>query len=240
MALLRTAARFALAAGAIATCTAAHAAGGAFAVDDSEIAKPGECKVESWYSHASNDDFALVSSPACVARIVVPVELGFAIARSRADHVWGTDLALKAKFNAISVEGPGKIGVGLSVATTYDLVAHQNTGTLINVPVSFQLSEQVRANLNGGWSFDNTTDTHYGTWGVGIEWNFIKPLTLIAEIYGIAGSRPVDEPKSLTEPRYQVGLRYTPHEKVDFDIIYGRNVTGEDANWVTAGVNIRF
>lgn len=217
-----------------------HAAGGAFAVDDSEIAKPGECKVESWISHAGNSDLAIVSSPACVASIVVPVELGLALSRSRGGHEWGTDLALKAKWNGFSVDGPGKVGLGLAVASTFDLVAHQNTGTSINVPLTFQLSEQVRANLNGGWSFDNTADTHYGTWGAGLEWNIVKPVTLIAEVFGIAGRRPEDEPKSLTVPRAQVGLRYTPLENVDFDIIYGHNITGEDSNWVTGGVNIRF
>lgn len=218
----------------------AAAAGGAFAVDDSEIGKPGECKVESWVSHAGNGDLAIVSSPACVARIVVPVELGLALARSRAGHEWGTDLGLKAKWTALSVEGPGKVGLGLSVATSFDLVAHENTGTAINVPLTFQLSEQVRANFNAGWSFDNTTDTHYGTWGAGLEWNIVKPVTLIAEVFGISGRRPEDEPRSVTEPRAQVGLRYTPRENIDFDVIYGRNITGEDSNWVTGGVNIRF
>lgn len=218
----------------------AHAAGGAFAVDDSEVAKPGECKVESWYSHASNDDLVAVASPACVVKLGLPVELGFALARSRGDDVWGTDLVLKAKTTLISVEGPRKIGIGLAVATSFDLVAHQNTGTLVNVPISIQLTEQLRANLNAGWSFDNTTDTHYATWGVGLEWNFVKPLTLIAEIYGIAGDRPPTDPPSLTDVRAQAGLRWTPHDKIDFDLIYGRNIGGENADWITAGVNLRF
>ena len=38
----------------------------------------------------------------------------------------------------------------------------------------------------------------------------------------------------------QAGLRYTPMENIDIDLIYGRNITGEDANWVTLGLNVRF
>jgi hypothetical protein len=42
------------------------------------------------------------------------------------------------------------------------------------------------------------------------------------------------------EPRAQVGLRWTPAESVDFDVIYGRNIAGENAHWFTLGVNFRF
>ena len=61
----------------------AHAAGGAFAVDDVEIGKPGDCKVESWASIASNHDFIAVTSPACVVKLGIPVELGGQLQRSR-------------------------------------------------------------------------------------------------------------------------------------------------------------
>src|SRR5678816_972747 len=51
---------------AVASATQVHAAGGAFAVDDSEVGKPGECKVESWVAFADNKDFIGTTSPACV------------------------------------------------------------------------------------------------------------------------------------------------------------------------------
>jgi hypothetical protein len=65
--------------------TRVDAAGGAFVVDDAEIAKPGDCKVESWVSSASNHDLLGVVSPACVANIGRPVELGFSVARFRSE-----------------------------------------------------------------------------------------------------------------------------------------------------------
>ena len=90
-----------------------QAAEGAFVVDSAEIAKPGDCKFESWTSFASNSDFLGVTSPACVANLGLPMELGFSLARFRSDREWGTELLLKGKTNILP-PGLGKIGVGLA------------------------------------------------------------------------------------------------------------------------------
>jgi len=31
-----------------------------------------------------------------------------------------------------------------------------------------------------------------------------------------------------------------PQDKVDIDVIYGHNITGENTHWLTLGVNWRF
>ena len=221
------------------------AAGGAFAVDDAEIGKPGECKVESWASAASNHDFTAVTSPACVVRLGIPVELGAQLQRSRSDGVWSTSGTLKAKANLIPVENH-PFGLGISGGSGWDLLTGANTGGFINVPATFQIQDKLRLNVNGGWLYDNAAKIHYLTWGAGFEWNFVKPLTLIGEVYGQAGRLPaVDEgepPASNTirEPRSQIGLRLTPQDKVDIDLIWGHNLTGENAHWLTIGLNLRF
>src|SRR4051812_25647218 len=46
--------------------SAAHAAGTAYGVDTAEVSEIGNCKVESWLSWASNQDFIGVSNPSCV------------------------------------------------------------------------------------------------------------------------------------------------------------------------------
>jgi hypothetical protein len=35
-------------------------------------------------------------------------------------------------------------------------------------------------------------------------------------------------------------VRYRPNEIFSVDLIYGRNITGENANWFTLGTTIRF
>jgi hypothetical protein len=228
----------------LATAGRAQAAGGAFAVEDAEVGAPGSCKVESWVSFASNNDFLGVIQPACVANIGRPVELSAGYVRKNEGGDWGNSGILKAKTNLIPVD-PHKIGVGLLGAIGYDLDTGQNTDILILVPVTFELNEQFKINVNGGWSWDRVPDIHRFAWGAGFEWNFVKPITLIAEVFGFAGRLPAaveGEPppsRSITEPRFQAGLRFTPHEKIDFDFIYGRNILGEDANWFTVGLTVR-
>jgi hypothetical protein len=216
----------------------ARAAGGAYVVDDSEIGKPGECKVESWASFADNRDFVGVVSPACVVNLIRPIELNAQFGRSRADGEWESPLTLKGKVNFIPAE-TGKVGVGLVGGTTFDLNTRENTGSFVYVPVTFPLSDQFKINVNGGWLYDRDAALSWATWGAGFEWNFIKPLTLIGEVFGQAGHSVPDQ-STLTDPRAQLGLRYTPVESVDLDLIYGRNITGAGANWITAGLNVRF
>ena len=223
----------------------AHAAGGAFAVDDVEIGKPGDCKIESWAAAASNHDFSAVTSPACVVKLGVPVELGGQLQRSRADGVWGTSGTLKGKLNLIPV-ADHPFGLGLAGGSSWDLLTGANTGGFVYVPVTFQVRDNIRINLNGGWLYDGPNKIHYATWGAGFEWNFVKPLTLIGEVYGIAGRLPAvgeDEapaPNAIREPRTQIGLRFTPHDNIDLDLIWGHNITGENAHWLTIGLNLRF
>jgi hypothetical protein len=38
----------------------------------------------------------------------------------------------------------------------------------------------------------------------------------------------------------QTGVRYRPNEIFSVDVIYGRNIGGENANWITIGTTIRF
>ena len=44
----------------------------------------------------------------------------------------------------------------------------------------------------------------------------------------------------MIRPRFQTGVRYRPNEIFSVDLIYGHNITGENANWITLGTTIRF
>jgi len=54
----------------------AHAAGTAYGVDTAEVGEVGNCKIESWLSWASNQDFIGVTNPSCVVDLSRPV-LGY-------------------------------------------------------------------------------------------------------------------------------------------------------------------
>lgn len=223
----------------------ALAAGGAFVVDDAEVGKAGECKVESWVSVATNHDMAAITQPACVVNFGAPVELGGAVGRFRSGDEWTTTGGPKAKVNILPI-ATGRVGLALAGAASWDFSTGQYQGQILYVPLTYQVNDDFRINLNAGWQYDAPTKLSYAYWGAAFEWTFMKPLTLVGEVFGLYGNLPPFEDdeapssRSIRQPRAQIGLRLTPVDSVDLDLIYGHNISGENAHWLTVGVNLRF
>jgi hypothetical protein len=215
----------------------AYAAGGAYVVDDAVIGKPGDCQVETWLALADNHDLQAITQPACVVKLGIPVELTTVMGRTRTDDVWQTQLGAKAKINILPVE-TGSVGLGLVEQPVWDAASGQYLFNQFYVPLTFQFSDTFRINVNAGWQYDGVTKINYALWGAGFEWIFAEKLTLIGEWFGLAG--PATDVNTVSEPRAQLGLRITPVTNLDVDLIYGRNVYGENANWFTLGLNVRF
>jgi hypothetical protein len=211
----------------------ARAANGAFAVDAADISEVGSCKLESWISTATNTDFSLVANPSCVVELGKPVELSVLSTRSRSDGEWGNSFQPKAKTNLVPT-GIGKFGFSIYAGGSFDALTGDNLTAFAVVPATYRLSETMRINLNGGWLWDRTVDRHYLLYGIGWDWKFTDVLQLTLEAFGQA-----DVP-SVTRPRFQAGVRYRPNEIFSVDLIYGRNIQGENANWLTIGTTIRF
>src|SRR5437764_7676983 len=214
----------------------ARAANGAYAVDAADISEVGSCKVESWISSASNTDFSAVANPSCVVDLFKPVELSLLTSPTRADDSWSTNIAPKAKTNLVPT-GIGKFGVSFYAGGSFDALTGENLTAFAVVPATFRLSETMRINLNAGWLWNRAVDRHYLTYGVGFDWKFTDVLQWTIETFGQAGA--VDIP-SVVRPRFQTGVRYRPNEIFSVDVIYGRNIMGENANWITIGTTIRF
>jgi hypothetical protein len=214
----------------------AWAANGAFAVDSADISEVGSCKLESWISTATNTDFSMVANPSCVADVGRPVEFSVLGNRSRSDGESITTFQPKAKTNLVPT-GVGKFGLAMYAGASFDALTGDNLTTFAVVPATYRLSETMRINLNGGWLWDRTVDRHYLLYGIGWDWKFTDVLQLTIEAFGQAGQ--ADTP-SVTRPRFQAGVRYRPNEIFSVDLIYGRNITGENANWITLGTTIRF
>jgi len=215
----------------------ARAAGTAYGVDTAEVSEPGNCKVESWLSWASNQDFIGVTNPSCVVSISRPVELSMQIQRSSSDGEWGTFLGPKFKTNIIPT-AIGRFGVAVAGGAAFDLITHENIGFYGYVPATLRLSEVVRINLNAGWQWDRVADRHLFTYGAGVDWRTPDNVwTLTAEVFGQLGT--ADAPSEI-QPRFQLGMRWRPIDRFSMDFILGRNITGENANWITLATSIRF
>jgi hypothetical protein len=214
-----------------------RAAGAAYQVDTAEVSEPGSCKVESWISSAGNHDVIAAVSPACVINMGRPIELSAQFTRSRADGEWGTGVSPKVKTNIIPT-AIGSWGVAISATAAYDLTANEMAALAVTIPATLRVSNVVRINLNAGWQRDRTVNRDYFTYGAGFDWRTPDNVwTLTGEMFGQAG---VAEDPGVVEPRFQLGLRYRPVDQFNIDLIYGRNLTGERANWITLATVVRF
>ena len=166
-----------------------------------------------------------------------PVELSVQLQRSRADGEWGTSAAPKFKTNILP-SAIGQFGVAIAGGAMFDLITYENTGFYAYVPATLRLSNVVRINVNAGWLWDRIADRHFLTYGAGVDWRTPDNVwTLTAEIFGQLG---IADTVPETEPRFQVGLRWRPIDRFSMDFIYRRNITGENANWITIATSIRF
>ena len=214
----------------------AWAANGAYAVDAADISDVGSCKVESWLQAATNTDFSAVANPSCAVNIFRPVELSLQTVSSRSDGDWSTSIAPKAKWN-IAPTGIGKLGYSFYAGGSFDAMTGENLTAFAVIPATYRLSENMRINVNAGWLWDRTVDRHYLTYGIGFDWKFTDVLQWTIEAFGQAGAA---DTASVVRPRFQTGVRYRPNEIFSVDVIYGHNITGENANWITLGTTIRF
>ena len=214
----------------------ARAANGAYAVDAADISEVGSCKLESWLSAASNTDFSAVANPSCVVDPFKPVELSMLTNRAKSDGEWSTSIQPKAKMNFIPT-GIGKLGVSLYAGGSFDVETGEHLAAFAVVPATYRLSETMRINVNGGWLWDRRVDRHYLLYGLGFDWKFTDTLQWTIEAFGQAGASDVP---SAVGPRFQTGVRYRPNEIFSVDVIYGHNIMGENANWITIGTTIRF
>lgn len=206
--------------------------GGPYYVDDAEIGNLGSCEVESWGSFAANGNRIAVFSPACVVNPGSPVELGTNLVNTRSDGDGNSTVSLTAKTVALPI-GPTGFGLAVAGAVTYDPINHTNNGLIFNVPVTFDFSKELRVNVNVGAQY-NWGDPRglFATAGVGVSWNFVKQWSVSSEVFALIGPGE-------SNPRFQSGVRYSPTKDIDCDLIYGRNLTGEGANWITLALTVR-
>src|SRR5258708_5707680 len=214
----------------------ARAANGAFAVDAADISEVGSCKLESWISTATNADFSLVANPSCVVDIGKPVELSVLSSRFRSDGEWGNSFQPKAKTNLVPT-GIGKFGFSIYAGGSFDALTGDNLTAFAVVPATYRLSETMRININAGWLWDRTVDRHYLTYGLGFDWKFTDVLQLTIEAFGQAGASDIP---SVSRPRFQTGVRYRPNEIFSVDVIYGHNITAQNANCLTLATTLPF
>jgi hypothetical protein len=163
-----------------------------------------------------------------------PVELGTNLVNLRSDGEGDSLATLTAKTVPIPIVGSRGFGLAIAGAVVYDPQNRTGNGLILNVPLSYDFSKELRVNVNFGAQYYNGGDPHgaFATAGAGVSWTFVPKWSVISEVFAFMGP-------GQTNPRFQSGVRYSPTKKIDWDLIYGRNLLGEGANWITLGLTVR-
>ena len=220
----------------LAAASSAEAAGTAYGVDTAEVSDPGNCKIEGWLSQASNGDRVATANPACVIDLGTPTEVSIQMQRARDAGEWATSYSPKIKTK-VAPTAIGSWGFAAAAGLNYDARSDEISGAFAYVPATLRLSEIVRINVNLGWQLDAGADRHFASYGLGFDWKLTETVTLTGETFGILGN---GETADETRPRFQAGLRYRPEDRYSIDLIYGHNINGEGADWITLATTVRF
>lgn len=219
---------------ALALCSKAQAAGGAYVVDNGGINAPGECNVDLWYrsNRQQGSEHGTVLVPACTFRQLPGVQLGAALQRQYADDHGETQVSPQVKLALLDRED---LGLQLALAGSVHWALNRNhsfDGGDLNLPLTFSPSDRLHLNLNAGWShaYDDGQQHHRWTWGTGVEYDLLQNLTLIAERYGQRGG----------EQAWQAGPRLHIGHDLDLDLLLGQHLTDQRDRWLTTGATLRF
>ena len=230
-----------LAAAAMAGPDRASAAGSAYQVDTGVISSPGSCKVDSWVSSAASKDFFAALAPTCVVDLYKPFELSAQFSRFRSDDEWTTAVLPKVKTNIVPGGAVGEWSVALAVTAAYDATARELAALNFVVPATLRVTDNIRINLNAGYLRALNPGRDLFSYGAGIDLHTPDNVwTVTGEVFGALAAAREDDKRGELQPRWQLGLRWRPVDEFNIDLIYGRNLLGESANWITLATTVRF
>lgn len=209
---------------------ASFANGGPYAVDDAGIATPGKFKLESWSSFASNGDRVYLASPGFTLEALPFVEFELTVERRRSDGEWAATFAPAAKIALRDMDQHG-YGLALSIGSGHAGVIRNADTVYAVVPLSLPVNERLNLHFNAGVERDLTENETVGVWGMAAQVMAHDRLELIGEVFGSEGNRP----------GWQAGFRpYVLDGNIALEIVYGRNLDGERADWLTVGLSFEF
>jgi hypothetical protein len=205
----------------------AAAAGGAHVIDDAEVLDSGICHLELWATRGP-DSWLTHGATACTFERLPMVEFG-AFAEYLSDH-GEEDLIVGPAIKVALVPVERGIGVGLAASAGFSLQeGHLETASLF-VPLTADVSERVRVNVNAGWAWTHGEFGHEATFGAQVEYALAQEIGLMAEAF--AGTR--------SGSGVQAGARWSPgNDRFDVDLLVAQTWNGARERAVTIGLTMR-
>ncbi|TFU03816.1 hypothetical protein EUV02_11815 [Polymorphobacter arshaanensis] len=212
-----------------ATAQPLRAAGNAHIVDDSAVAAPGSCYVDSWYNRFGSDSGSVQITPGCTPASLPNVELSGYVVTGWQGGTSLTGIGLSPKFK-LRDESTG-LGIALSPSVAIGLDSGTIDFASLIVPVTIPASATIRLNVNAGLQWLRADDTYAGFFGGQIEVMALPNLMLMAEGFT----------RTIGKAGLQAGVRWTPGGgSVDIELLAGRYIDSFTPSSVTLGMTIRF
>src|SRR5450631_490742 len=189
--------------------------------------------------------------------------LRIAFAVTAAVSAWLTAGDARAANGAFAVDaadisevGSWKVESWISTATNSDFSAVANPSCVAHIfrPVELSLLTN-RSRSDGDWSTSvapkakwNIVPTGIGKVGFSfyaggsfdaLTGENLTAFAVVPATYRLSETMRINVNAGWLWDR-MAGVRYRPNEIFSVDLIYGRNITGENANWITVGTTIRF
>jgi len=210
--------------------SASFANGGPYAVDDAGIAAPGKFKLEAWSSFANNGDRVWLASPGFTLEALPFIEFELTVEHRRSDGDRETTIAPAVKIALRDIDAHG-YGLALTAGSGHAGILRNADTAFVVVPFSLPVNDNLHLHFNAGVERDLTRNETAGVWGAAAQIVATDRLELIGEVFGSEGSRP----------GWQAGIRpFVFDGNVALDIVYGRNLDGERADWLTLGLSFEF
>jgi hypothetical protein len=202
------------------SCGTAIAAGGHHGVDDASILAPGQCELESWFSHSRASERLLHAGASCR---VGPLELGAASESAREDGSSGTGWQLEAKW---AREVADHFSVGVAVQPAWQAhVRPRYQGAAVLGLATWEVRENLSLHLNAGREFVHRGDDQ-ARGGLAVEWIPLGNWSVVAERY-----------REQATQFARAGVRWFGGEHWSVDLSRSHRLSGPGASAWTLGAS---
>jgi hypothetical protein len=203
-------------------------AAGAYVVDDADIVDPHTVQIESWFSHSDKNENLGVADIAYQLLPNAEFTLLNAYDAQPADRADTAEAQVKYQWR----EGDdGKeVASGVVFGIDSDIGNRRFSGLYAYVPSTWAINQTFTLNADLGWQYASITGQNFLTWGIGSELHINDLLSFVGEVFN----------EGPEKPGLQLGPHFALTKDLALDAIYGHNITGISANWVTVGATVTF
>ncbi len=152
--------------------------------------------------------------------------------RESADGQHANALVLSGKTGLLDHKGAAP---SIALAWGIDAVrapgeSMKHESTALNLVLSQEVSKDLTAHANLGWTKSQSAGRTATTWNLAAEYSLVNRVDVMAEYYG----------EQHDKPWFGTGIRFAATEKLNFDASYSQQSGSAKAKLLTIGLKLAF